>query len=217
MNEPAAGYVEGRSCTGCTMCCKLLRIAALDKPRLEWCRHCDIGIGCRIYEDRPQECRTFDCGYVSQGWIGEHWKPSESKMVVTLATAGNRLVIYVDADRPGVWRREPFFSDIKTWARGAARTNGQVMVAQGLDMIVVTPDDETNVGSVRDDQVVIARRKRGPDGSAIEYIVVDQDDPVLPAMQLLKDKTAAKRATPAERAEAQRVVDAWLAAAGPGD
>ena len=210
-NETSVNYVEGRSCEGCTMCCKLLKIGALDKPRLKWCPHCDIGTGCKIYDDRPFECRIFDCGYVTQAWIGEHWKPARSKMVVTRATDSNRLVVYVDPDRTNAWRKEPFYSDLKSWARGAARNQGQVLVAQGRDMIVIMPEEEINVGPVRDDQVIISRRKRGAERGTFDHLVVDQDDPVLEAINLLKDGAATKKATPAELADAKRSVDAWFA------
>jgi len=211
MNEPAGDYVNGRSCTGCTMCCKLLRIEALDKPRLQWCTHCNIGVGCKIYEDRPTECRTFNCGYLTEAHIGDHWKPAKSRMVISLATSANRMVVYVDPDRPDAWRREPYYSDIKSWARAALKNQGQVVVSQGFDMIVVTPDGETNLGPVRDDQLIITRRKRGSGGTGFEHIIVDQDDPILDAMKLLKDGDAAKNALPEKFAEAKGQVDVWLA------
>lgn len=211
MNEPTAGYVDGRSCEGCTMCCKLLSIEALNKPRLQWCTHCNVGTGCNIYEERPSECRTFNCGYLIVAQFGEHWRPANSRMVISLATNANRMVVYVDADRPEAWRKEPYYTDIKNWALAAAKNQGQVMVSQGHDMIAVTPSGETNLGPVRDDQLVITRRKRGSANAGFEHMIVDQDDPILDAMKLLKDADAAKSASPGELAEARRQVDAWLA------
>ena len=132
-------------------------------------------------------------------------------MVVSLATDARRMVIYVDPDRPDAWRKEPFYSDIKNWSRAAERNQGQIMVAQGLNMIAVTPDGETDLGPVRDDQLVITRRVRGADGISFQHIVVDQDDPVLEAIRLLQSKELAEKATPDRLAEARRQVDAWLA------
>ena len=210
-DETDRGVVGQRSCVGCTMCCKLLAIAALEKPRLQWCQHCDVGVGCKIYDERPSECRAFECGYVVDEHIGDHWRPAESRMVVSLATDARRMVIYVDPDRPDAWRKEPFYSDIKNWSRAAERNQGQIMVAQGLNMIAVTPDGETDLGPVRDDQLVITRRVRGADGISFQHIVVDQDDPVLEAIRLLQSKELAEKATPDRLAEARRQVDAWLA------
>ncbi len=211
MNEPFADYVLGRSCEGCTMCCKLLRIEALDKPRSQWCKHCDIGTGCKIYQERPTECRDFDCGFLTQANIGDHWKPAKSRMVITLATEPNRLTVFVDPDRPDVWRKDPYFSDIKNWARTAAKNRGRVVITQGTDVFVVTPDGETRLGPVDDDQLIISRRKRGSSGAGVEHITVNRNDPVMAAMRLLKDRDAAKNASPDELAEARRQVDAWLA------
>ncbi len=212
MNAPIVNYVEGRSCDGCTMCCKLLRIESLDKPRLQWCSHCDIGAGCKIYQERPRECRDFDCGYLIDANIGAHWKPANTKMVISLSPEFNRLVVYVDPDRPDAWRKQPFYSDIKSWARTAVRNRGQVLVSQGRDTIAVMPDSETNLGPVRDDQLIITRRRRGAGGGTqMQHLIVDKDDPVLDAMRVLKDGEVAKTASPDELAQAQRVVDAWLA------
>ena len=204
MNEPAVGYVDGRSCEGCTMCCKLLSIAALDKPRLQWCTHCDIGVGCKIYEERPTECRIFACGYLTQARIGEHWRPANSKMVISLLPSVNRMVVYVDPDRSDTWRKEPYYSDIKNWARAAAKNQGQLLVSQGRDMIAVMPDGETNLGPVTDDQLIITRRKRGSGGTGIEYVIVDQDDPI----------RAPVRSSDAARSAPVRA-ESWLAAALP--
>ncbi len=57
-------------------------------------------------------CRQFE--YAPPNWnIGDHWKPAKSRMVITLATGPNRLTVLVDPDRPDVWRKDPYFSDIK--------------------------------------------------------------------------------------------------------
>ncbi len=210
MNEPDADYVGGRSCEACTMCCKLLSIEALNKPRSQWCEHCDVGAGCKIYEERPSECQTFYCGYLTMAHTGDHWRPAKSKMVIALAKDASQLTVFVDPGRPDAWRKEPYYSDIKNWARAAAKNQGRVVVSLGYEMIVVTPDGETNLGTVKDDQLIIARRKRGSSGAKFEYMIVDRSDPVLGAMKLLKDPEAAKNATPEELAEAKRQTDVWL-------
>ena len=210
MNEPNVNYVEGRSCDGCTMCCKLLQIRALDKPRSKWCTHCDIGVGCKIYDERPSECRDFHCGFLINANFGEHWKPTNSKLVIALADDANQLTVFVDPDRPEAWRKEPFYSDIKNWARVAAKNNRRVVVSIGYEVIAVTPDGETSLGQVSDDQMIIERRKRGAGGTGVEQIVVNRSDPILEAMRILKDPEAAKNASPEQLAEAKHMVDSWL-------
>ncbi len=211
MNETMTSYIEGRSCAGCTMCCKLLSIEVLNKPRQRWCTHCDIGVGCKIYDERPEECRTFTCGYLADVGIGEHWKPAVSKMVVSLATNAKRIVVYVDSDRPDAWRKEPYYTDLRNWSKAAAQNRGELLVSQGRDMFVITPEGETNLGQVGDDQVIIALRKSGSGGSEFDHVVLDLDDPIFEKMKLLKDPDAAKAASPEELSEARREVDAWWA------
>ena len=67
-----------RSCDGCNMCCY---IPYIDEPTLkkeEWtmCQNCDVGVGCKIYEDRPKPCRTFECSWI-KGETPVEWKPDK--------------------------------------------------------------------------------------------------------------------------------------------
>lgn len=71
MDEADPGEIEraqqrlrektGRSCGGCTACCRPFRIEALKKPANQWCQHCKVGTGCKVYETRPMACRGFAC------------------------------------------------------------------------------------------------------------------------------------------------------------
>ena len=51
----------GKTCGSCTLCCKVVGVAELKKPADVWCGHCNKAKGCKIYDTRPQECRTFYC------------------------------------------------------------------------------------------------------------------------------------------------------------
>ncbi|HJU32867.1 MAG TPA: hypothetical protein VJ740_15495 [Hyphomicrobiaceae bacterium] len=123
--------VPGRSCAGCTMCCKLLAVHELDKTPLAWCARCDAKAGCRAYAERPTECRDFYCGYLTDPALDERWKPSRSKLVVTHEGAFAQTLIHNDPARPGAWRSEPFHSQIRAWAKTAAAEGGEVIVWQG--------------------------------------------------------------------------------------
>jgi len=48
------------------LCCKLPSINFMKphKPSYQWCKHCDIGVGCKIYKTRPQKCKDFLCLYL---------------------------------------------------------------------------------------------------------------------------------------------------------
>ena len=52
-------------CFDCNMCCKLPEIPSISKKSFSWCKDCNIGVGCKIYESRPQKCKYFYCMYYS--------------------------------------------------------------------------------------------------------------------------------------------------------
>lgn len=170
---------KGRSCDGCTLCCKLLSIEELSKPRLKWCEHCDVRKGCKIYDRRPPECKNFYCNYLLDDRIEENWNPLKSKMVLAYESHANRIAIHVDPYRGDAWRKEPFYSQIKEWAIAASENQGQVIVWQGNNVIAVLPDREKDLGSVRQDQFIITAEKAGPSGPEFDVMVIDNDDPIL--------------------------------------
>jgi len=85
-----------------------MAVAALDKPRGQWCTHALPGRGCAIYEERPQECRTFVCLWLKDNNLGPEWKPEKSKMVLAYEDATQHTLVYVDSSTPGAWRRAPY-------------------------------------------------------------------------------------------------------------
>ena len=51
-------------CEDCNMCCKLPEIPSVKKQSFKWCDSCNIGKSCKIYDDRPKECKEFYCAYI---------------------------------------------------------------------------------------------------------------------------------------------------------
>lgn len=146
--------LPGRSCGTCTLCCKLLAIRELEKPRGAWCPHCVPGTGCGIYADRPPSCREFHCAYLTSN-MGEHWFPARSKMVVMYEADDTRLIICVDSSRPTAWREQPYYSEIKRWAQLAARELKQVIVSVGNRSIVILPDEDVDIGVTSQDERIV--------------------------------------------------------------
>ena len=103
-----------RACDGCTMCCKVIGVTMIGKPRGQWCPHCDVGKGCGVYQTRPSACRNFSCRFLADLELGEIWRPCNSGLVINLDR--RRVVVNVDPDRPDAWRREPFYSTFKRWS-----------------------------------------------------------------------------------------------------
>ena len=137
-----------RSCDGCTLCCKVMGIAALEKPPGSWCTHCARTGSCRIYEERPQECREFNCGYLMRPELGPEWKPSECKIVLTTESGGRTIVAHVDPQRADAWRREPYHSTFRTWVADNAAKGLQVIVAVGRRRIRIHRDRDEELQAV---------------------------------------------------------------------
>ncbi len=97
------------SCDGCTACCKILKIRELDKPANTWCQHCEIGVGCGIYDGRPESCRVYECVWLQSQRGGKplplELRPDTSRVVIGVTNGGDDLVLYVSPDRPDAWKR----------------------------------------------------------------------------------------------------------------
>jgi hypothetical protein len=130
-------------------------ITALNKPRGVWCPHCRQSSGCQIYEARPEECRTFDCLWLIEPKLGPEWKPSKSRLVITTARDGNGVEIRCDPGYPAAWRKEPYYAQIREWARVAVPHQGMVSVYVGNVITVISPEREFLVGSVNEDEEIV--------------------------------------------------------------
>jgi hypothetical protein len=165
--------VAGRSCDGCTMCCKLLAIDVLEKPRGVWCAKCDQKRGCTIYETRPDPCRGFYCGYLRLPDLDERWKPAKAKFLINYEDKANRVVIHADATRPDAWRVEPYYKTIKQWAVTAERQGSMVLVWAGTRATIVLPTRDIDLGEVREDQLIVPVERSTPRGVEIGFEVRD--------------------------------------------
>jgi len=144
-------------CGDCTLCCKLLGVRELAKPPMQWCQHCSIGVGCRIYERRPNECRNFDCLWLlnqTQDLLNE-LKPSECHVVLSdLQTEINKtlpgleiddrriMLVYVDPDYPNahkVGKMKEFLDEL---------------LSNGTELVIVNKGKKLLMkwGSVMDDE-----------------------------------------------------------------
>lgn len=175
--------IQDRSCGTCTLCCKVMRIDELNKPKGTWCSHCNPGVGCNIYEERPDECRSFYCGYRFSHELGEHWFPASCKIVSVVESEGTRIAFHVDPSRPGAWREQPFYREIKAFSRSAVSERHQVVVYVGLRAIVVLPDKDVDLGVVADDEQIITSERTTPFGTVLDALKLKSDDPRIQGLQ----------------------------------
>jgi hypothetical protein len=131
--------IVDRGCAGCTLCCSLLGVAELDKPPLVACTHCTVADGCRIYSQRPTECRQFHCGYLLHPALDKRWHPSRARLIVAFDEYPYAVAVHVDPASPDAWRQEPYFSQIQRWSWAAARARRQVVIWQGQRKIIMPP------------------------------------------------------------------------------
>lgn len=92
-----------KQCGGCTLCCKIPAISVLKKPSDSWCKHCAVGAGCTVYDQRPKVCAEFSCLWLSSD-MPEEFRPDKLHFYI----AGNQndevLKIRVDTEFPDAWK-----------------------------------------------------------------------------------------------------------------
>jgi hypothetical protein len=138
-----------RTCASCSLCCKLIGFAELHKPAGQWCVHCIKRGGCKIYEARPNECRSFNCGWLTNVQFGDEWQPMRSKTVIRHLPYGDAsiLLFHVDVGSPLLKRKEPYYSQLKQLAQNGLRNNGWINLLINGRLIVVLPGKEIDCGS----------------------------------------------------------------------
>jgi hypothetical protein len=175
MSDLPALVVPGRTCGTCTVCCRILAVEELNKPRSTWCVHCIPQKGCGIHPSRPQVCREFVCNWLLLESLGPEWKPERSKFVLqSVAYQGGHqcLAVHVDPDHPESWRQPPFYEKIKQWAAKASEraTGGIYFVLVQIDLrkILILPDREIDLGTFANKEAITLDRRVS--ASAIEFV-----------------------------------------------
>ena len=73
-------------CDGCTLCCKMLNIAWMDSPEGEYCKECEPDIGCKIWENVPEDCKKYKCLYNQLDNLDIVYRPDFCGVVFEKAT-----------------------------------------------------------------------------------------------------------------------------------
>ena len=152
-----------RQCGDCSLCCKVLGIPELEKPKDSWCPNFAAGIGCRIYEDRPPSCHNFICRWLTDPNMGPEWKPSVCKMVVD--SRPSLFVAHVDPAVTQPWRAEPYFSVLKRLSAQGLTRGIIVLVIERRRTIVILPDREVDLGVIGPDARIAMERVKTPAGA----------------------------------------------------
>ena len=134
-----------RSCGACSLCCKVIGIAALAKPAGRWCEHVVDGVGCAIHAAAPEECRGFFCSWMTTPSLDDDWRPDSCGLVLWTNMA-NRVIVDVDEDAPDAWLGEPFYSQFKTWSDRSRPGSLEILVRVQGRVIVVFPEADIDLG-----------------------------------------------------------------------
>lgn len=76
--------IPDRECGSCNVCCVALTIndVALQKVQGYRCKNAQPDNQCAIYEDRPQTCRKFECGWRLLKWVRPGLRPDRSGVLI---------------------------------------------------------------------------------------------------------------------------------------
>ena len=138
-------FVSPRACGPCGFCCNVLEIGPPPKPADVWCQYYASGAGCTIRPTRPGVCRDFQCIWTYAATLDDRWRPDKCRFVMRSGPS-EELVIDVDRQAPGAWRREPFYGQIKAWSQRHNPPHRTVIVRAGGRAYVVFPEGEIDLG-----------------------------------------------------------------------
>jgi hypothetical protein len=145
-----------RSCGSCALCCKVMRIDTISKPKLKWCPNCEIGKGCRIYFSKPDECTTFQCLWLMDDFFDDRFKPHKIKIVLYPHVHG---YIIADCDQRSSMtdsKNLPLFLEIATLVE--SQLGMCLMVCHGNYMKAVTSNGTFDLGATRETHSVVITR-----------------------------------------------------------
>ena len=128
------------------MCCKVFRIPEIGKPEGRWCGHCDVGSGCRIYDERPEQCRSFECLWLQDATLQADWRPSVSKLVLSIYPATGFVYVQVDPGMPLAWRKEPYLSRLREMAERLLKERRHVLVFVNHSATLIMPTGPVPIG-----------------------------------------------------------------------
>ena len=97
-------------CGTCTCCCRVFTVPEVKPNPHDWCQHCEIGKGCRIYQVRPLACVDFKCMWLESQSQERPFplelRPDKNKVVMSPTTNPNIIAGITMPGYPGAWRKQ---------------------------------------------------------------------------------------------------------------
>lgn len=96
-----------RECGSCKVCCCLPDLKEeMGKPAWTWCDHCDLSggeRGCRIYDERPEACKRFECFWLRTPQLPDSYRPDKCKVLIT--TTKGKIVLW-NVYPGAIWKKK---------------------------------------------------------------------------------------------------------------
>jgi len=154
----------GRACRPCTLCCKVYALPEFEKPPGAWCKHSSPGKGCKMHDEPPNQCRQFYCLWMTDGALPEAWRPDHAKFVLSIFPANGFVYGQVDPGLPGAWRKEPYYSGLRSLARTILSERRHVVMFLGEEATLVMPDEAIPLGGMTSADQFRIEPAFGPNG-----------------------------------------------------
>jgi len=115
----------GKACGACTMCCSALEIVELKKLAGPLCKNCVAGSGCKIYADRPNVCREFECDWLTDRSLPATMSPYRTGVILMEADDEDEYRAVCAPEKPMAWLKPQVFKHLLAKAK-----SGRVVVAK---------------------------------------------------------------------------------------
>jgi hypothetical protein len=145
-------------CGTCTACCRVFAIAEMpEKKAGQWCQHCAVGKGCKVYDERPPTCVEFECLWLlsqkrsdPRERLSPELRPDRSKVVFSPSTDDTIMAATLMPNAPAAHHRRDVQALIGTMVRGGMRvvvgtpaaTTRMMFDQQGNHEVYMTEPDE---------------------------------------------------------------------------
>lgn len=139
------------------MCCKVYRIDELVKPAGKWCANCEVGSGCRIYEARPDQCRAFECIWLTDPDMPVNWKPETAKVVFSVFPQNGFIYGQVDPASPMAWRKQPILSGLMHWSGNLLEARRHLLIFVQDHATLIMPTGPVDIGPMKQGDGFIVR------------------------------------------------------------
>ena len=117
---------ETRDCVDCQQCCIIYKIDGIDKKARENCPFLNAGVGCKDYDNRPIDCRNFECTWIN-GYGAEEDNPNICGVLImkrrsNLMHEGKRLLYIASEVWEGAFKSKEGFSAMSRFCEETDQT-----------------------------------------------------------------------------------------------